>query len=134
MKKADKGARVGNFIIDGLIVFLLAGIQSFVLGKFINLATDNYSLYLDIYFGLFTFAYYFFFELLSGKTPGKYLTKTSVVNYSGERPTMKALLIRNAARLISYDAFSFIFGQGLHDDISGTTVVFTVKLRNDIPG
>jgi uncharacterized RDD family membrane protein YckC len=75
-------------------------------------------------------AYYFFFELFSGKTPGKYLTKTLVVNYSGERPSMKALLIRNVARLISYDGFSFIFGQGLHDDISGTMVVFTGKTWN----
>ena len=132
MKRADKGARVGNFIIDGVIVFWLTGIQSFAFGKLINLSAGNYSLYLDLYFALFTFAYYFLFEMFSGKTPGKYLTKTSVVNFLGERPKLKAMLIRNATRLISYDGFSFIWGQGLHDDISGTMVVCNPKRKISI--
>lgn len=120
MKIADKGARIGNFIADSAIVFLLIILQTLLLG--IILPEDTLPIF-DIYPFVFYFLYYFTFENFLGKTPGKYLTKTMVVNHSGEKPTVKALLMRTIARLIPYDYISYIFGQGLHDTISNTFVV-----------
>ncbi len=123
MTIADKGARIGNFIIDSILIILLIIIQAFILGEILNVITDESSSFFGIYIFIFYFLYYFVFEYFFGKTPGKYLTKTIVVNCFGEKPNIKALLIRSTARLVPYDCFSFIFGQGLHDSISNTIVI-----------
>jgi len=135
MNIADKGTRVGNFIIDRSIIFILILIQAVILGGMPDVITNDNLAFEGIYFFLFYFFYYFLFEYFFGKTPGKYLTKTIVVNYHGEQPAFKAVLIRSIARLIPYDYFSFIFGQGLHDCISNTVVItghHKIKMQSSV--
>ena len=121
---ADKGARLGNFLIDSIFIILLILIQYLVL-TILDTEGDFLLYYFEIYIYVFYFLYYFIFEYFFSRTPGKYLTKTIVVNHYGERPNLKAHLKRSIARLIFHDLFSYVFGQGLHDSISNTFVVNT---------
>jgi uncharacterized RDD family membrane protein YckC len=122
---ADKGARAGNFIIDSMLFILLIMILAVILELLRDVVPEWAFYYFDWYMLVFYFLYYFLFEFFWGKTPGKFFTKTRVVNRLGKKPKFVALLIRNIMRLMPfYDHFSFIFGQGLHDRISGTRVVY----------
>jgi len=70
------------------------------------------------------FLYYFLFEYCLGKTPGKYLTKTIVIDYYGELPRARRVFIRTSARLIPFDLISYLFALiGMHDLLSKTMVV-----------
>ena len=123
---ADKGARLGNFFIDSILIILLILIQYLVL-TILETEGDVLFYFSNIYIYLFYFLYYFIFEYFLNRTPGKYLTNTLVVNHCGEKPSLKAHLKRSIARLIFHDQFSYIFGQGLHDSFSKTFVVNTRK-------
>jgi uncharacterized RDD family membrane protein YckC len=123
MTIADKGSRIGNFIIDSIVVVILIIIQAVILNAFFGALSNEVLDLFNIYCCLFYCFYYLLFEYFLGKTPGKYLTKTRVVNYFGEKPTFKLLLIRSALRIMPYDHLSFLFGQGLHDDLSKCLVV-----------
>ena len=124
MTPADKGARFGNYIIDVIGFVILFMLHIVVISKLFNIAPDPDSPMLSLYYLVLYFGYYFGFEYFLGKTPGKFLTKTKVVDMNGEWPGGKKLLIRNLCRLIPFDNFSFLFGPfGWHDSISGTRVV-----------
>lgn len=98
-----------------------------VLGGLLHLIPENGSPYFGIYYFALYFAYSFLFEFFLGKTPGKLLTKTKVVNRTGHKPTLRILIFRNLLRLIPMDNFSFLFGAGMHDSISGTLVIYNNK-------
>jgi len=121
---ADKGARFGNYFIDVLVFVALFMLHVLVIGSVFNTAPDPHSPLLDIYYIMLLFGYYFLCEYFFGKTPGKFLTKTRVVDMNGEWPGGKKLLVRTLCRFIPFDNFSFLFGAvGWHDSISGTMVV-----------
>jgi hypothetical protein len=81
-------------------------------------------------FDLFLYpAYYFIFELLYQKTPGKFLTKTSVIDVYGNKPTGPSLLLRSIIRLVPFEAFSCLGYQGWHDRWSDTYVVRDAELK-----
>lgn len=68
--------------------------------------------------------YYVGFEYLFQRTPAKFITKTKVVDQNGEKPSFGRILGRNIARLIPFDAFSYLFTPvGWHDSLSKTYVV-----------
>lgn len=69
--------------------------------------------------------YYSIFEIVSSRTIGKYITQTIVVDEFGEKPTVKAILIRTLCRLIPLDALTYLGRpeKGWHDSISKTYVV-----------
>jgi len=120
----DKGTRFGNYIIDIVVFVVLFMLHVLVIETVFNTAPDPDSPLLGIYYLMLLFGYYFLFEYFLGKTPGKFLTKTRVVDMDGEWPGAKKLLIRNLCRLIPFDNFSFLFGAfGWHDSLSGTMVV-----------
>ena len=64
-------------------------------------------------------------ESTTGKTIGKMVTGTIVVLEDGSKPTTDKIVARSFLRLIPFNAFSFLFlnGVGWHDTISGTGVV-----------
>lgn len=82
---------------------------------------------------VFAFLFFFLFEALAkGKTPGKYMCRTVVVDINGNRPPLWRLLLRTICRFIPFDAFSFLLGGqwvdgrlrgAWHDKLSGTYVV-----------
>ena len=120
----DKGTRFGNFIIDIVAFVTLFLLHVLVIDTLFNTAPDPDSPLLQVYYLMLFFGYYFLFEYFWGKTPGKFLTKTKVVDMNGEWPGGKKLLIRTLCRFIPFDNFSFLFGMvGWHDSISGTMVV-----------
>ena len=121
---AEKGARFGNYIIDIVLFIVLFLLHVLLIEAVFNTFPDPDSLLFSIYYLVLLFAYYFVFEYFFGKTPGKFLTKTKVVDKNGEWPGGKKILIRSLCRLIPFDNFSFLFGPfGWHDSISGTMVV-----------
>jgi uncharacterized RDD family membrane protein YckC len=72
-------------------------------------------------------AYYIISEGLFQRTLGKLLTGTRVVTADGGRPTFGQIVGRSFARMIPFEAFSFLGGDGgpvgWHDSLSGTRVV-----------
>jgi uncharacterized RDD family membrane protein YckC len=123
MRAVDKGVRAGNFIIDlvaYVIVFvLIAWPIAFVFPGLIN-KDANFNILASIVF----FLYYFLSELFYGKTIGKVLTGTVVVDKNGNRPTVFKLFIRTLMRLFPFEVISFLLSHtGLHDLISSTIVI-----------
>ncbi len=78
------------------------------------------------------FLYYFPQEALFGKTLGKRIIGTQVLNADGSTLSAKRALYRTLCRLIPFDALSFLDGdrpRGWHDTIS-KTIVISIKESN----
>ncbi len=77
------------------------------------------------------FIYYFFFESNFKRTPGKFITKTKVLDICGAKPTKVQIMQRSLSRLVPFEPLSG-FGtkkwSGWHDRWSSTMVV-----SNDYP-
>jgi uncharacterized RDD family membrane protein YckC len=123
MHEADKFTRFGNYIIDTLGVAIVFATHAFVLDGWLHIIPEDGSPLLSLYAFFLYFIYHFLFEYFFGQTPGKFITNTKVVNEDGNKPTVKALLIRNLCRLIPLDNLSFLISDGWHDELSGTEVV-----------
>ncbi len=122
MNRSDKGIRIGNYIADFLLIYVIENIVIGIL--YISNVTSYTPGRIDLLFYLVCFLYYFFFEAFTNQTPGKMITKTRVVDAEGNKPPLKKILIRSLLRLVYLDVFSFLFGSsGLHDELSGTAVI-----------
>ena len=81
---------------------------------------------------LLLFFYYFGVEtLLGGKSLGKFVTKTRVVDYEGRVPSPNTFFVRSISRIVPFEIFSFL-GQrkdGWHDRWSKTMVIDEQKSR-----
>jgi len=119
-----RGKRFLNNIIDTICYFVLAVVVEVML---LSVGTELTDLQGYAVGYLILFVYYFMWELVLGKTPGKFLTGTRVVTFTGERPTGGHIFKRSLARFIPFEAFSFFGGKGypigLHDSLSGTCVI-----------
>ena len=119
--------RLLNFIIDTLAIFLLTVlILNWIIYPFTNELTLSLKRLIEILVLIFIhFEYYGILEYKYQKTIGKILTKTKVVTKDGTRPRLKYILIRTIVRLIVIvDQISYLFKKnGLHDRLSGTTVI-----------
>ena len=104
-----------NFIIDSLVFLVIVVSASFV---FRDIVEQNE---MKIYSIVFYCAYYFLFELLLGRTIGKMITKTKVVDkHSKEDPSFIQILLR----LIPLDYISYLFSSnGIHDYLSSTQLI-----------
>lgn len=69
--------------------------------------------------------YYFLFETLTGRTPGKMLCQTRVMRLDGEDPTAGTALLRTLVRFVPFEPVSFLgaLNAGWHDRWTGTCVV-----------
>jgi len=124
MTQVDKGIRVGNCIIDLLVVAFIIVIGGYLISLAYPQIADNNSPALDVFSSAIFFFYYFLLEFFTGKTIGKMLTKTTVVDKNGNKPKILNLIVRSSVRLIPIEGLSFIFGPaGFHDLISGTRVI-----------
>lgn len=113
--KVNRRTRFYNWLIDAILFYFIIYLPLFLYNAIIN----TY-LYL-----LIIFLYYFIQELLFRKTIGKFVTKTHVVNNLGLKPTVLQLILRNASRLIPFEAFTYFSKEkrGLHDIFSKTYVI-----------
>ena len=123
MKTSDKSVRVLNFIIDTIVILTIMFLISYGTYFIYPEILDDNSIVFDIFYFTIFFSYYFFFEALTGRTVGKIVTKTIVVNRDGNKPNSISVIIRTLFRLIPFDGFTYLFGsRGLHDLVSKTTV------------
>ena len=115
-------------IIDGIVIIQIFFILLFIIYQLIVSFEEHLLLYV-----LIIFVYYFLLEYYAnGKTVGKLILGTRVVDINGERPSAKSIAIRTLCRFIPFEAISFISAYWLsdhtlfgnwHDSISKTYVV-----------
>lgn len=127
---ATRTLRLLNLLIDSVaIVGLGVGATVMVL---LVLPSDEqraevYDIMGNALLGL-PFFYYFGMEAAFGRTLGKFLTWTRVVDKLGRKPTLLAIAGRTLCRFIPLEAFSFLQkNSGLHDTLSGTRVVLAMR-------
>jgi uncharacterized RDD family membrane protein YckC len=123
MQAVGIGTRVLNFMVDTIFIAIVSilcfnGYNTYV--RFYNLEPFNYGWF---FFG-FTFIYYTLMEFAFGRSLGKFLSYSKVVNAQGKKPGIGAIVLRSATRIILIDAFFIPFlDKTLHDYVSKTHVV-----------
>lgn len=125
--KAKAGTRALNHFLDNLAIGVLSYASLYLfanLDPYNSLGLTIYKLYL-LWF-LLWLTYFTGLESLTGKTFGKWVTNTKVVNFKGQRPPLNKLLIRSLSRLIPFEPLSFLNAEasGWHDELSNTRVVY----------
>lgn len=130
-QEADKGKRFLNLIIDRIFMIIMTVIIASIYGVFLGLtnpsAVDNFevSKVMEYVLGaIISIVYYTLMEATTGRTIGKLITKTKVVDTEGNKPDFGTIFIRSLSRIVPFDALSFLFGDnGWHDSWSNTRVV-----------
>ncbi len=138
---ATKGVRFLNFIIDYIIFIIINFVIGAAIGFFSEI-TGNYALYDFVVYNdsiLFEYAYtiviwtiyYTTMETLTGKTIGKFITKSKAVMADGSKLTLEKALVRSLCRFIPFEPFSFLGedGKGWHDSITKTYVIDDKRFR-----
>src|SRR5688572_14694837 len=111
---AGKGRRFGTLVVDyvlhlafsvciGVVIALAFGVEGVE-------AIDRIPHFL---LGIMILsAYYLFFEGIWGRTPGKFVFGTVVVNESGAKPSIGQVIGRTLCRFIPFEPFSFLGERG----------------------
>ncbi|MEO9964806.1 MAG: RDD family protein [Reichenbachiella sp.] len=125
--KASSGKRFANLIIDTIIFYILVfmvGVFSELLlpGSFSEGESDPFNILFPY---LIMILYYWFMEASTGKTVGKYITRTKVVKEDGSEPTTINILGRTMCRFIPFDVFTYLGSsvRGWHDSIPNLYVI-----------
>jgi uncharacterized RDD family membrane protein YckC len=130
---ASKGQRVVNLIVDATTIVLLQITVAVVLGMFLDEdALQGTRAGRALTFAIYSigFVYYLVMEAALGRTVGKFLTRTRVVDGGGRRPSTSAIFMRTICRLIPFEFVSFLLTEnGLHDAASSTRVVRVERRR-----
>ncbi len=133
VKLAGQGKRFANFLIDQLFLIGLAMIIGSIIGGVLIYFFPSY-LYLldeenrfrDYMLGfIIGLIYYSFFEGFTGRSLGKFFTKTKVITEDGKKPNFGTIFVRSLCRHIPFNHFSFLGNDavGWHDKFSKTRVV-----------
>lgn len=134
---ANHGLRFANFIVDRILFYIAIFALMMLIGLLLEFSgessdaffyeLENVNSFVDIVVTNLIFAALYFSSegLLKGRTVGKYLTGTKVVDKYGNTPSIGVLIKRSLSRLIPFNAFSFLGSnaRGWHDSISETYVV-----------
>jgi uncharacterized RDD family membrane protein YckC len=126
------GRRFANHIIDlvacQIVEFIIVVPIVLIWGDQNPIASDRLWNFL---FGiLVTILYYVAMESLTGRTLGKMVTKTIVVNEFGQKPSLGQIFKRTFCRFIPFEGFSFLDekSRGWHDSLSKTYVVKATRI------
>lgn len=129
LEDAGNRLRFANYIIDRIFATFFA-VLILMLLIFIFPSAEYYfstmSKGMDILItALLVLIYYFVIESATGgRSIGKYVTQTRVVDLMGNTPGTGIFLKRNLCRFIPFEPFSFLFSEeGWHDYFSDTRVV-----------
>src|SRR5690606_21846162 len=115
------------------ISFIAAVLASlFDLNEFLYWMGNLSDLQGQLIFVVISIFYYSFTEGLFGRSLGKFITGTVVVDENGEKPSFSVIFKRTLCRLIPFDGFSFLGSRGWHDSISDTFVVNKKDLENEV--
>lgn len=130
---ATQGQRFTNFVIDYIFLIGFGAIVGAGIGLILGFYApehlsilDESNRFVEYVFGfIIGTIYYSFFEGFTGRSIGKFFTKTKVVTEEGERPDFGTILVRTICRHIPFNAFSFLSSDaaGWHDRFSKTRVV-----------
>lgn len=122
-----KGIRLANYFIDYFMQILLVMLYFFIAagigGDEAIAELERVPTYL---LGLMAlFPYYLMMEATIGRTVGKLITGTKVVNEDGYQPTFGQIVGRTFARIIPFEAVTFLGSEtrGWHDSMPNTYVV-----------
>lgn len=138
---ASNGSRFLNYILDLIVFILILILIGFVLGIFIGLfGMTGISVWISSIGDLgwnciiivISIVYYTLMEGFFGRSLGKFITGTIVVDENGERPDFGTIFKRSLCRLIPFDALSFLGSRGWHDSISDTYVVNKKALDEEV--
>jgi uncharacterized RDD family membrane protein YckC len=132
---ASQWLRLANSIIDQIVIQVISFILGLVHGILILVNNSGVPtmpeqnglfLFVSMLLGVLSFVgYYVVMEGLFQRTIGKLVTGTCVINTEGDPPRFAQILGRSFARMIPFEAFSFLSSNpaGWHDTLSGTRVV-----------
>lgn len=132
-ESATNGARFANYLIDSIALYVFTIIVIFVfvtiytlLVPTANILQEDNSLIeylIGFVMGIIYFTTLEYFT--GGRSIGKYITKTKVITFDGEKPGFIDCLVRSLCRYIPFEPFSFFSGTdcGWHDSISKTRVI-----------
>ncbi|HXC07181.1 MAG TPA: RDD family protein, partial [Bacteroidia bacterium] len=131
----------GHFIIDLLAFRIIMYVLGYA-GGLIFYFTHSEAYYPSLltYLLIYTIAnallypvFYLFCEYKWQRTPGKYLTRTVVIDAWGNKPDLRTLMLRNLIRIVPFEAFSCLGedhgSRGWHDRWSETWVVKEQELK-----
>lgn len=124
---ATSGQRFVNLVIDAMIKMALLFAFGFVMGMagqaefFTNIGTAG-EFMMNL---VLTVLYYTFLEGLTGRSIGKLVTGTKVVDANGNPPGFGRAFLRSLCRFIPFEPFSFLGSdaRGWHDSITKTWVI-----------
>lgn len=130
--QASGGKRLGNYIIDLVIFYVLVFVFAFVLAL-VNPATvetitedTGFNLLENLLWLLMYGLYMFVIEFLfKGKSLGKLITGTRAVNEDGTNISAKTALLRGLCRAVPFNAFSALGSPSYpwHDKWTNTYVI-----------
>lgn len=132
-KIATQGQRFANYIIDYIFLIGFGALIGAALGLILGHFAPEHLDFLDqenrlldyVYGFIIGTIYYSFFEGFTGRSIGKFFTKTKVVTEAGDSPDFNTIFVRSMCRYIPFDALSFLGSEasGWHDKFSKTRVV-----------
>jgi uncharacterized RDD family membrane protein YckC len=107
---ATYGRRLANLLIDLVVLYLF---NSLLIYPLTNHFFENYwtGFLVALSFGIL---YFFIFEALFQRTPGKFITGTKVIMDDGSKPTAGTILKRTLIRYIPFESISVFTSQDPH--------------------
>jgi uncharacterized RDD family membrane protein YckC len=120
---ASQGQRFQHLVVDMILIYGSAVVAVFVAAS-MDVDLDMDPIMDRILSATLVVCYYLGFESQLNTTPGKMLTRCTVVMENGDEPTFEAIAKRSLCRLIPFEALSFLGqGSGWHDTLSKTKVI-----------
>ncbi|MEI6553222.1 MAG: RDD family protein [bacterium] len=118
--------RLSNYLLDSVFSKIIFWILLIIISSLVSGPGLAYNIMAVIVIVFYFVGYNILCESVWGRTLGKLITDTKVVDKYGKKPSFLRVTGRSFARIIPFDALSFLFGSfpvGWHDSISGTFVV-----------
>lgn len=133
LEVASRLKRFLNSVVDGIVARVIQAMVGVALAIVLGVM-DSEELLDDPWFNVMLIlanvtiflGYFLFMEALFQRTVGKMVTGTLVVTNDGRKPSFGQCLGRTFARLIPFEAFSFLGSTnpvGWHDSLAKTKVV-----------
>jgi uncharacterized RDD family membrane protein YckC len=138
VRSVAQGPRFGHYIADSILFQLIIYFVMYLSEIVATIFSSN--VYMDLtvsfVFGItLMFLYpalYAFCEYNWQRTPGKFLTKTLVIDEYGNKPDLKTIILRSIIRIVPFEPVSCLnddFSHGWHDRWSKTWVVSEEELK-----
>ena len=127
--ETERGENLGiDFILSSILGIAAVLIYFLIIDDYVyipfKIKATAFLIYLSV-----RFVYYFAFELVFSRTPGKFQTQSKVVNKEGVKPSIFQLFLRNISRFISVFSGLSDDERAIHDQISNTFVVRDSSLK-----